>query len=122
MLQGFLVQFTSGSMLELAALLTAKLVVQDVGGEPRHWDCRPAVGDPAAGRHPLPALRVIGDRLRRRSLRVRALIAAYGLWVVLPGYLALVWAPLLLRGAPRGISASLLSSVLQALPLPSRAS
>jgi MFS transporter, Spinster family, sphingosine-1-phosphate transporter len=94
MLQGFLAQFTYGSLTLVVVLLTAKLTTQGIG---------------LALANGIAALFValtqlsgvfslgwgwLGDQLQQRSPRARALLAAYGFWLAAPFYLILFWAPL----------------------------
>lgn len=112
MLQGFLAQFTYGSLTWIAALLTARLVAQGI-------EIGLANGIAALLWVILQLGGVVsllwgwaGDRLQRRNPRARALIAAYGFWVALPCYLLLFWAPLPIVGDVRGQA---LSVVLEQL-------
>ena len=102
MLQGFLAQFAYGSLTWLAALLTARLVAQGI-------EVSLANGIAALLWVVLQLGGIVslfwgwlGDRLRQRHPRARALLAAYGFWAALPCYLVLFWAPLPVDGAARG--------------------
>lgn len=92
--QGFVAQFTFGSLTLLSVLLTAKLVSQGLTTE-------------LASRIAAQLLVVLqlggvisllwgwaGDRLQRRWPQVRSLLAAYGFWAAIPCYTLLFWVPL----------------------------
>jgi MFS family permease len=108
MLQGFLAQFTFGSLSLLPALLSARLVAQ---------------GQDLPQATALAALLVVvfqlggvisigwgwlGDRLQQRYPRARALLAAYGFWLAVPCYITLFWTPLPLMGAAEGTAGAVL--------------
>lgn len=92
--QGFVAQFTFGSLTLLSVLLTAKLTSQGLTTE-------------LASRIAAQLLVVLqlggiisllwgwaGDRLQRRWPQARALLAAYGFWAAIPCYTLLFWVPL----------------------------
>ena len=94
MLQGVIGQLAYGALQWLPALLTAKLLAQGV----------PLVTAAAIGALLFPITQIggvfgivggyLGDRLQRRDLRARALLAGSGLWLSVPAYLVFFWLPL----------------------------
>lgn len=113
MLQGFVAQFAFGALATwTVTLLTARLETQGV-------PLRLANGIAALLWVILQLGGVVsllwgwlGDRLQARYPQARALLAAYGFWMAIPGYLLLFWSPLPLSGnadgsAPRVVLAQL---------------
>lgn len=94
MLQGGIGQLAYGALQWLPALLTAKLLAQGV----------PFATAAAIGALLFPITQIggifgilggyLGDRLQRRDLRARALLAGSGLWLSVPAYLMFFWLPL----------------------------
>lgn len=94
MLQGLIGQLAYGALQWLPALLTAKLLAQGV----------PLTTAAAIGALLFPITQIggvfgivggyLGDRLQRRDLRARALLAGIGLWLSVPAYLLFFWLPL----------------------------
>jgi MFS family permease len=111
-LQGFVAQFTFGSLTLLVVLLTAKLVS---AGLPNDLASRVAA-------QLLVVLQLggvislawgwAGDRLQQRWPRIRALLAAYGFWAAIPCYMLLFWMPL---PTPADTSGGALQIVMQQL-------
>lgn len=102
MLQGFIAQFTFGSLTWLTALVTARLTAQGLG-------LTQANGIAALLWVIFQLGGVVslfwgwaGDRLQQRHPRARALLAAYGFWIAIPCYLALFWSPLSVQGSSQG--------------------
>jgi MFS family permease len=93
MLQGVIGQLAYGALQWLPALLTAKLLAQGV----------PLATAAAIGALLFPITQIggvfgilggyLGDRLQRRDLRARALLAGSGLWLSVPAYLVFFWLP-----------------------------
>lgn len=112
MAQGFVAQFTFGSLTWITALLTARLVTQGL-------DLNQANSVAALLGVLLQLGGIVslfwgwlGDRLQQRNGRARALIAAYGFWAAVPFYLLLFWSPLPVRGAPSGTAAAIVGTQL----------
>lgn len=113
MLQGVLGQLAYGALQWLPALLTAKLLAQDV----------PLPTAAAIGALLFPITQIggafgilggyLGDRLQRRDLRARGLLAGIGLWLSVPAYLVFFWLPLPIAQA--GAHTSPLALVLHEL-------
>lgn len=94
MLQGLIGQLAYGALQWLPALLTAKLLAQGL----------PLATAAGIGALLFPITQIggvfgivggaLGDRLQRRSLRARALLAGTGLCLSAPAYLVFFWLPL----------------------------
>lgn len=112
MAQGFLAQFTYGSLTWLTALLTARLLAQQVpltlanGVAALLWVIVQLGG--------IVSLfwGWLGDRLYQRSQRARALLAAFGFWAAVPCYLLLFWAPLPISAPLQGSALGIVGNEL----------
>lgn len=92
--QGFVAQFTFGSLTLLTVLLTAKLVSQGLTTE-----LASRIGAQLVVVLQLGGIISLlwgwaGDRLQRRWPQARSLLAAYGFWAAIPCYTLLFWVPL----------------------------
>jgi MFS family permease len=113
MLQGLLAQFTYGSLTWITALLTAKLVAEEIELSLANGIAALFVVLLQVGGIVSVFWGWIGDRLQQRSPQARALIAAYGFWVALPCYLLLFWAPLPVSGMVEGTALQIIVQQLR---------
>lgn len=112
MAQGFIAQFTFGSLTWITALLTARLVSQGLEvGEANSVAALLGVLLQLGGIVSL-FWGWLGDRLQQRSGRGRALLAAYGFWAAVPFYLVLFWSPLPVTGETNGPAAGIVGAQL----------
>lgn len=112
MAQGFVAQFTFGSLTWLTALLTARLVTQGLPLDRANGVAALLTVVLQLGGVVSLAWGWLGDRLQQRNRRARALIAAYGFWAALPCYLVLFWVPLTIVGPAEGSAQAILVSQL----------
>jgi MFS transporter, Spinster family, sphingosine-1-phosphate transporter len=108
MSQGFLAQFTYGSLAWLTTLLTARLMVEGVSLERANGIAALLGVLFQVGGIVSLWWGWLGDRLQRRNRGARALIAAYGFWIALPCYVVLFWVPLPFEGSSQGSALSII--------------
>lgn len=94
MLQGFLAQFTFGSLTWLTVLLTAKLTAQGVALDLANGIAALFAVILQLGGVVSVFWGYLGDRLQRRRPQARALLAAAGFWFAMPFFMLLFWVPL----------------------------
>lgn len=92
--QGFIAQFTFGSLTLLVVLLTAKIASAGVATDLANRIAAQLLVILQLGGIVSLLWGWLGDRLQRRWPRMRALLAAYGFWAAIPCYVALFWMPL----------------------------
>jgi len=101
-LQGFLAQFTFGSLGLLPALITTRLVASGLELSLASGVAALLVVVFQLGGIISIGWGWLGDKLQQRHPQARALLAAYGFWAAVPCYILLFWTPLEPVGAAQG--------------------